>query len=638
MKHPGRWLTCGALALVVLVGIGVVAMFGGLMGATQQDGTGECASTGQAEPLPTFRGRVGGLDQVQLEHAGTVIVEGRRLGVPTQGIVVALAVASQESRFRNYANDGRGSDITLLQAGVSQSLDLPHDAVGSDHGSVGIFQQQWPWWGSLPDLMDPARSADKFYAALLKVRGWQRMPVTVAAQRVQRSAFPDAYADDEAFARRLLGQESGSAGVEAASYSTDTATDCTGTGAAAAAGPVVFPLPRSASYVDQHNYGRHGARWAHMHTGTDLSAACGTPVLAATAGRIIVRTDQRWAGRWLVQVSTGTGRLTTWYGHMRALTVTDGEQVSAGQQIGEVGDLGNATGCHLHFEVHPRGGTIYQDSTDPTAWLRLQVGGHVTAAAPQVQPVGASSGSDWFTVATLNVLGNSHTAPGGNEGWRPSGATRMRGVVDLLTKYGVDLVGFQELQGPQHRSFEARVGGAYAVWSPPGDTENSIAWRRDRFRLVRARSLSVPYFDGHHRRMPVVLLQDRMTGRQVWLGNFHNPAETGRYHHQNRFRNAAKHLEMGLAARLGRAGRPVLITGDMNERASYFCSMASSGLMHAAAGGRAHPCRAPTANGFGIDWIFGSRAVDFSDFRVDHGRLARWTTDHPLAVTRAHAG
>ncbi len=97
-------------------------------------------------------------------------------------------------------------------------------------------------------------------------------------------------------------------------------------------------------------------------------------------------------------------------------------------------------------------------------------------------------------------------------------------------------------------------------------------------------------------------------------------------------------MEMGLAARLSAGGRPVFVTGDMNERASYFCSMSSSGLMHAAAGGRAHPCRAPRGNGFGIDWIFGSRGVRFSDFRVDHGRLDRWTTDHPLAVARAHAG
>jgi hypothetical protein len=48
----------------------------------------------------------------------------------------------------------------------------------------------------------------------------------------------------------------------------------------------------------------------------------------------------------------------------------------------------------------------------------------------------------------------------------------------MLAKYGIDVVGFQEFQGPQHRAFLAQAGRTYAVWAPPGDAENSIAWRR----------------------------------------------------------------------------------------------------------------------------------------------------------------
>ena len=106
------------------------------------------------------------------------------------------------------------------------------------------------------------------------------------------------------------------------------------------------------------------------HTGTDLSVACGTPVLAATNGKVIIRTDQGWAGRWLVEVCTGAGpahHLVRPHADARRRTRP---AVSAGQQIGEVGDLGNATGCHLHFEVHPQGGSIYEDNVDPTAWLQ----------------------------------------------------------------------------------------------------------------------------------------------------------------------------------------------------------------------------------------------------------------------------
>ena len=64
------------------------------------------------------------------------------------------------------------------------------------------------------------------------------------------------------------------------------------------------------------------------------------------------------------EVSTGTGQLTTWYAHMRAVTVPAATQVRAGQQIGEVGALGNATGCHLHFIVMRNGNPV-----DPAPYL-----------------------------------------------------------------------------------------------------------------------------------------------------------------------------------------------------------------------------------------------------------------------------
>jgi murein DD-endopeptidase MepM/ murein hydrolase activator NlpD len=93
-------------------------------------------------------------------------------------------------------------------------------------------------------------------------------------------------------------------------------------------------------------------------------------VLAATAGRIEIDTSQAWAGRWLVKVVTAPTSLATWFAHMQKLDVTAGQVVRPGEQIGEVGDLGNATGCHLHFEVHLKNGSIYgPDNTNPSPWL-----------------------------------------------------------------------------------------------------------------------------------------------------------------------------------------------------------------------------------------------------------------------------
>lgn len=133
---------------------------------------------------------------------------------------------------------------------------------------------------------------------------------------------------------------------------------------------VAFPLPADALFTDLDNWGQRGRHWAQAHTGDDFSAPCGTPVLAATGGTVQVRTDQSWSGEWLVMIDTGPGGLSTWYAHLQTLTVTTGSQVEAGRPIGTVGGEGNASGCHLHFEVHPDGGSIYEDGVDPAAWLR----------------------------------------------------------------------------------------------------------------------------------------------------------------------------------------------------------------------------------------------------------------------------
>jgi hypothetical protein len=129
-----------------------------------------------------------------MDHATTIVEVGQELGLPKQAYVVALATALQESKLLVYASWV-----------YPESMEYPHDAIGSDHDSVGIFQQRPSMgWCSVEDCMDPAASARVFYRALADVPGWEDMPVTVAAQTVQVSAFPDHYADDEWLARDLV--------------------------------------------------------------------------------------------------------------------------------------------------------------------------------------------------------------------------------------------------------------------------------------------------------------------------------------------------------------------------------------------------------------------------------------------------
>jgi len=164
-----------------------------------------------------------------------------------------------------------------------------------------------------------------------------------------------------------------------------SATGTSGTGTVAGSGScgeVVYPVP--AQYVgnDAHNWHDSGRHWSSWHSGTDFGAPCGTPVYAAHAGTIEVDTTQGWSGPWLVKVTNGPGLLTTWYAHMEQVTVSRGETVQPGQQIGVVGEEGNSDGCHLHFEVHLENGSIYgPDNVDPSTWLAENASRRLNVAA-----------------------------------------------------------------------------------------------------------------------------------------------------------------------------------------------------------------------------------------------------------------
>jgi hypothetical protein len=154
------------------------------------------AMPADVKPRPA---RVASLNERQTEHARTIVRVGQERGIPEQGLVVAIATAMQETTMRNLGNPAH-----------PRSLELPNDGVGFDHDSVGLFQQRpASGWGTVDELMDPEISAGKFYHALVRVDGWQRMSVTQAAQRVQRSAHPNAYAQWESLARQVVAELGG---------------------------------------------------------------------------------------------------------------------------------------------------------------------------------------------------------------------------------------------------------------------------------------------------------------------------------------------------------------------------------------------------------------------------------------------
>ncbi|WP_138756967.1 M23 family metallopeptidase [Modestobacter altitudinis] len=112
-----------------------------------------------------------------------------------------------------------------------------------------------------------------------------------------------------------------------------------------------------------------GARWGVTHYGVDIAAPIGTPIYAATDG-VVQRAGAATGFGQAVYLRGDDGAVTV-YGHVNRYFVAAGERVSAGERIAEVGNRGQSTGPHLHFEVHPSG-AMYGGQVDPVPWLKAR--------------------------------------------------------------------------------------------------------------------------------------------------------------------------------------------------------------------------------------------------------------------------
>jgi peptidoglycan DL-endopeptidase CwlO len=155
-----------------------------VMGSTAVDSDTATGDQTACGPIATAGGRTITLDDDQLANARTVIDTGRSLNIPDRGLVVAVATALQESTLQNLT--------------------------WGDRDSVGLFQQRNAW-GSTAERTDPATAASMFYTGgragqpgLIDISGWSGMSIAAAAQAVQRSQFPFAYAKWESLAASLV--------------------------------------------------------------------------------------------------------------------------------------------------------------------------------------------------------------------------------------------------------------------------------------------------------------------------------------------------------------------------------------------------------------------------------------------------
>ncbi|MCX4780837.1 hypothetical protein OG435_29410 [Streptomyces sp. NBC_01264] len=165
-RRPLRW-AAGFLVLVAVAGYFVVQRE-----SNDNAGVPYCTASADGKSGTKASGQFDEMSPEQASNAATIAAVGVSKGMPDRAVTIALATAMQESALRN----------------------LDH----GDRDSLGLFQQRpSQGWGTPGQIMDPVYSAGIFYDRLAEIKGYSRLPLTVAAQKVQLSGFPQAYAKHE---------------------------------------------------------------------------------------------------------------------------------------------------------------------------------------------------------------------------------------------------------------------------------------------------------------------------------------------------------------------------------------------------------------------------------------------------------
>ena len=278
------------------------------------------------------------LNDEQIRNANIIASVGRSMGASNRDIVISLMTAMQESTLRNL-NYG-------------------------DRDSLGLFQQRpSQGWGTPAQVTNPEYASRKFFESLFRVQNRNSMPLTLAAQAVQRSAFPYAYANWQTMAEALAGAM-GSDPNQLAGFGMFARMAASSMGA----GTGRYMRPTSGPVTSEY-----GMRWGKLHDGIDIGAPEGTPIQATDSGRVIsAGWNNGGFGYWTL-IDHGSGMISG-YAHQSRVAVGNGQAVGKGQVIGYVGNTGYSTGPHLHFQMGGGPGRFQ----NPRQWIpSLGVGGTI---------------------------------------------------------------------------------------------------------------------------------------------------------------------------------------------------------------------------------------------------------------------
>jgi murein DD-endopeptidase MepM/ murein hydrolase activator NlpD len=344
------------LALLCCGGSVSAILLGGLGSEkTPEFSTVGCGQGGPVDPngdLPSVRT----YGKEQIRNAAIIVNIGKEMRLPPRAWVIAVATAMQESRLTS----------------------LGHLGARNDHDSQGLFQQRpSAGWGTPAQVRDPEYASRKFYEKLKTVKGWETTALTQAAQRVQRSAYPNAYAKHETTAAQIVNLLTNGAANQAVDSIT---TVCAASNQIAASG---YTNPVTAVVGSGF---RTAARPTHQ--GVDLIIGTGAPIVSVASGVVsVVKCDDDRRGRqscdvagypgkggcgWMVEI-VHAGNVMTRYCHLvERPSVRIGQQVTAGERIGRVGSSGNSSGPHLHFEVHLNNDRTSRGAVNPVMFMRQQ--------------------------------------------------------------------------------------------------------------------------------------------------------------------------------------------------------------------------------------------------------------------------
>ncbi len=273
------------------------------------------------------------------------------------------------------------------------------------------------------------------------------------------------------------------------------------------------------------------------------------------------------------------------------------------------------------------------------AWL-----GQATddADAPAAQPPALTPAASQasFRVGSFNVLGASHTDPGGDRPTFGGYQKRLRLALRAIREETVSVVGLQEFQAKQADYFDEIAGSDFRIF--PGTSinrrasvHNSIIWRRDTWKLLEQRTIRIPYFKGDELLMPYVLLESKVTGQRAWFFNTHNPANTHGDAWTWRKEGFRREAELVAELRAADPAIPIIVTGDKNEREKYFCYITPRSELHSASGGLHDGACRPPARPQPVDWLMGTSDVRWSSYVARRDWVVKKATDHPLVVAEA---